>query len=67
VYKAVKVSGRPFYGYHPRQHTFVKEHKKSKIKFFRILKAWSENQLFSLLVDFIDFKLFYKLLILKGQ
>jgi len=24
VYKAVKVSGRPFYGYHPRQHTFVK-------------------------------------------
>eukprot|EP00088_Acartia_fossae_P071157 TRINITY_DN9705_c1_g1_i9.p1 TRINITY_DN9705_c1_g1~~TRINITY_DN9705_c1_g1_i9.p1 ORF type:complete len:582 (-),score=148.17 TRINITY_DN9705_c1_g1_i9:491-2236(-) len=24
VYKAVKVSGRPFYGYHPRQHNFIK-------------------------------------------
>ena len=24
VYKAVKVSGIPMYGYHPRQHTFVK-------------------------------------------
>ena len=24
VYKAVKVSGRPMYGYHPRQHNFVK-------------------------------------------
>jgi hypothetical protein len=22
--KAVRVSGRPFYGYHARQHTFVK-------------------------------------------
>jgi len=24
VYKAVQVSGRPFYGYHPRQHNFIK-------------------------------------------
>jgi len=24
VYKAIKVSGRPFYGYHPRQHNFIK-------------------------------------------
>ena len=24
VYKAMRVSGRPFYGYHSRQHTFVK-------------------------------------------
>ena len=24
VYKAVKVTGTPMYGYHPRQHTFVK-------------------------------------------
>jgi len=24
VYKALKVSGRPFYGYHPRQHNFIK-------------------------------------------
>jgi len=24
VYKAIKVSGRPFYGYHPRQHSFIK-------------------------------------------